>query len=389
MSTIVRERERERDWDTQSARSSGRSFTTVKRYKVPEKTFDDDTYEEEARIIHREREREPREVREYVVERDIEREVAPREVREYRYVEREVERSPSPRREVREYRIEREVERSPSPPRVREYRIEREIEREPRHSPYDLERYSKSTEYFSRPEPAQPIIIRQEIPQPIIVQEPARQQIILKREEPQYEIIERSEVVDDRQVARREPRREEDYYYERKVREVDRGSRREEAFYDEREYARDRYDDRDAYSDDDTVYIHKERDTYGGRDHSPHHRRHLAEGIVSGVAAAELVRHHRRKQGEDPGHHVRQALGYGALGAVGAEAVSRLRRSRSRSRSSSRDRGRKHHRRSRSSSRTKKLGTLAAVAGLGALAYAAGRRNTNNTGGTQSLSLIV
>jgi len=377
MSTIFRERERERDWETSS--HGGRSYTTVKRYKIPDHALEEDTYESEMRLVHRPRHsdiQERREVREYVIDRDDS--PRDREVREYRFVEREVERDPSPRREIREYRIEREVERSPSPPAVREYRVERQVERDSlREDPYQLERYSRSTEFFRPEQPSvQPIIIRNEAPQPIILQESAPQQVIIRREEPAYELVERSEVIDDRQIARREPRREEDYYYERKVKEVDRGGRREEDYYDEREYGRGRYHDRDAYSDDEIVFYHKEKDTYGGRDVSPHHRRHLAEGVIGGVAAAELLRHHRKRQGEDPGHHVRKAVGYGALGAVSAEAISRYRH-RSRSRSSSHGRGRR--RRSRSSSRTKKLGTLAAVAGIGALAYAAGRKNNNNT----------
>jgi hypothetical protein len=396
MSTIYRA-ERERDWERESSsHGGGRSYTTVKRYKIPDHSLEEDVYESEMRLVHRAREpvEERREVREYVVERDDPRD---HEIREYRY-ERDVERSPSPaRREIREYRIEREVERSTSPPARTEYRLERQYERErelPRESPYgELERYSRSTEYFRPEQPApqpvyirneirpeqsapQPIYIRNEAPQPIIIQESAPQQIIIRHEEPAYD--ERTEVTQDRQVARREPRRdEEDYYYERKVKEIDRGGRWEDDYYDEREYGRGRYRERDAYSDDDVVYIHKEKDTWG-RDASPNHKRHLAEGVIAGLGAAELIRHHRGKEGEAKGHRVRQAVGYGALGAVGAEVLSRV-RNRSRSSSYERDpRGRRHHR-SRSSSRVKKIGTLAAVAGIGALAYAAGRKNNAKT----------
>ncbi|CAI6335454.1 unnamed protein product [Periconia digitata] len=366
MSTVYRaEREREREWETSS--HGGRSYTTVKRYKIPDRSLEEDTYESEMRLVHRSRDpvHERRETHEYHhLDHDDSRD---REVREYRYTEREVERSPSPvRHEVREYRIEREVERSPSPPNVREYRVERQYDLEPPREPYgELERYSRSTEFF-RPEqpPPQPIVIRNEAPQPIIVQEPAAQQIIVRREEPAYELVER-----------REPRREEDYYYERKVKEIDRGRRHHDRYYDEREYGRER----DAYSDDELVYVHKEKDTWG-RDSSPGSKRHIAGGVIAGVGAAQVLRHHRKRQGEDPGHAVRQAVGYGALGAVGAEVINRV-RNRSRSSSYERDsRGRRHHRsksrhRSRSSSRVKKIGTLAAVAGIGALAYAAGRKN--------------
>ncbi|GME24334.1 hypothetical protein GTA08_BOTSDO10594 [Neofusicoccum parvum] len=241
MSVIYKEttRERERDWDVQSHASRKAPSSVVRRYRVADdKSYGDEHYEE-TRIVTREREREPEApvVRHrYVSERDDERDSG-RDVREFRYVEREVERPASPRHDVHEYRIQRDViERSPSPPRVRQYTIEREVEEEPK-EPYALEKYSKSTEFFSRPEPLpQPIVIRQSNPhpQPIIVQEaPVRQQIILRREEPQYEIIERSEV-EDRQVAKRPDPREDDYYYERRVREVDHGRGWEEDDYYER-----------------------------------------------------------------------------------------------------------------------------------------------------------
>src|SRR3712207_8696217 len=63
------------------------------------------------------------------------------------------------------------------------------------------------------------------------------------------------------------------------------------SFVEEREYGGARYNDGHAYSDDDVVFIRKERDTWG-RDHSPHHKRHLAEGVIGGVAAAEDRKKH-------------------------------------------------------------------------------------------------
>lgn len=375
MSTIYREQE----WDTVSRRDGPKSFTTVRRYKIPDRTQDrvweEDRYEEDQLRLVR-RDREPREVREtdYVVEQEVERDREP--VREYRYVHRDVEHSPSPARSVHDtYIIEREYER--------------EREREPARSPYSLEKYSKSTEYFSRPEPVQPVIIRQERvqPQPIIIQEaaPQQQQIIVRREEPQYEIVERTEV-EERPVVRREPRREEeDYYYERRVKEIDRGRGRDDFYENEREWSRDRYDE-GRYSDDDAVYTRRTRTEGYGRDVSPNHKKHLAEGALVGVGAAELLRHHRKREGEDPGHHARQVVGYGALGAVSAEAISRIkgRYGRDRPRSASREGRRRHkskHRgrsRSQSLSKTQKLAGLAAIAGVGALAYAAGRGGTRN-----------
>ncbi|KAJ4318446.1 hypothetical protein N0V94_004401, partial [Neodidymelliopsis sp. IMI 364377] len=125
MSVIYKRTERERDWETQS-QGAPRSYTTVRRYKVPDHSLDEDAYEQNMRLVHRPRDdyTERHEVhKEYVVERN-DHPPARSEVREYRYVDR----SPSPpRREVREYRIEREIDRSPSPARssAREIRISR------------------------------------------------------------------------------------------------------------------------------------------------------------------------------------------------------------------------------------------------------------------------
>lgn len=332
MSVIYKRSERERDWETQS-QGGARSYTTVRRYKVPEHSLEDDAYEQEMRLVHRPREdyEERREVRkEYVVER---KDQPIREVREYRYIDR----SPSPpRRETREYRIEREIDRSPSPARsnTREIRISREYERDLQeqredYEPYELERYSRSTEFF-RPEPPpqqapQPIIIRNEAPQaqqPIIIREEVPQPIIIREriQEPAYELVERSEVYDDRQVAR--PRVDEDYYYERRVKEIDRGGRRDERYFDEREYGRGRHGDQNYYSDDDVVYIHKEKDTWG-RDGSPNGKRSAAAGALAGVAAGQIIRHHRKRKGEEAGGSIGNALGYGTLGAVSAVALDR------------------------------------------------------------------
>ncbi|KAF2101913.1 hypothetical protein NA57DRAFT_53857 [Rhizodiscina lignyota] len=385
-------KEREREWDTESVRS-GRSpqhYTTVRRYKVPERStasdrtvidYQDDGHgDEEVRIVRRERE----------VERAPERE--DRDIVSYRIVERE--REQSPRREERRIKIVREESRSPSPVREREFRYERDdrYDRLSSHShrPYDLEKYSKSTEYFSRPEP-QPIIIRETVPQPIIIQEPRQQEVVVRREfEPdrvdKVDLVERTEI-DERSaiVPAQPPPPQEDYYYERVTREVDRPRRR----YQEEDRDRGRRDKEDerAYSDDDVLYVRRE--TVDDRDESPHTKRHLAEGAIAGLGAAALMRHHRKRQGEEPGHRGRQALGYAAAGAVGAEALSRARKAwdhRSRSRSleeffDDRD-GRRDGGRRRKSSSHRNRNTALAVAGiaaLGAAAYAAGKRNNNTT----------
>jgi len=395
MSTIYRERERERERDfddvasVRSARSgTPRHVTTVRRYKYPSDDERDGEYRtEDTKVVIREKEREiePRDRVEYrVIERDRERESdtisrrgTERDVRSsYRVIERQEDsRSVSPENRDREIRIIRERERSPD---AADDRLG-----VPR-SPYQLEKYSKSTEFFSRPDP-HTIIIRQENPQPIIIRETIQPQqvIVRERSEPSYDVIDRNEVVEDRQVVPR--RQEEDYYYERRTREVDRSRdvdrpRRRDRDYDdedEREYRRHRHDDRDYYSDDDVVYIRRERDAdeFYARDRSPHHKRHLLEGVAAGVAAAEIRRHRRKSRGENPGSHVGQVVGYGALGGIGAEALSRWR---NRSRSPDRDgRGRRRSR-SRSISKGQVLAGAAALAGLGALAYVAGKNNAKN-----------
>lgn len=378
MSVIYKEREREREWDT-SSRSGGQGYTTVRRYKIPDHSLEQDTYESEMRLVHRggRSDYDDRRSTKDFVEHD-------REVREYRYQDR----SPSPRgRDSQSYRIQRSVvERSPSPATVRELRIQREYEREApqREDQYSLEKYSRDIEYFREPErqvqqQPQSIYIRNEAPppqmqmQPIIIREEAAQPIIIREREPAYELIERSEVQQERQVAR--PRHEEDYYYERRVKEVDRGGRHESRHMDEREYGRDRYGDRSYYSDDDVVYVHKEKDTWGSETHT---KRDVAAGALAGVAAGQIIRHHRKRKGEPAGGNIGNALGYGTLGAVSAVALDKF-NNRDRSRSSSSDRGgrRRHHSqgRGRSKSRVREIGALAAIAGVGALAYAAGRKN--------------
>lgn len=384
MSAIYKEREREREWDS-SSRAGAQSYTTVRRYKIPDHNLDGEQYESEMRVVHRggrsdiddRRSVKDYVSKDYVVEREVDR-----DIREYRYAER----SPSPqRREVREYHMQRQVERSPSPTRsVREIRIARDYERDlaPREDQYSLEKYSRDVEYFREPQQPQgqpqSIYIRNEAPQPmqmqmqpIIIREEAPQPIIIREREPAYELVERTEVQEDRQVAR--PRYEEDYYYERKVKEVDRDGRMDKRYFDEREYGRDRYGERNYYSDDDCVYVHKEKDTWGSEVHT---KRDVAAGALAGVAAGQIIRHHRKKKGEAPGGHIGNALGYGTLGAVSAVALDRFNnRDRSRSVSSDRGRRRRDSPRRRSKSRVREMGTLAAIAGVGALAYAAGRKN--------------
>ncbi|KYG48832.1 hypothetical protein M433DRAFT_21887 [Acidomyces richmondensis BFW] len=452
-----------------------RHYTTIKRYQIPESTRSvysrEDEVKEDKIVIRRERPESspraddvqwkvtervretPREEVDYRMTERIREREAPREEVDYRFSERIRERSPT-RRDVTyrvvererdsdwdrnshlthsagrsDYRVierDREIIRAPSPPepeRVREYRFERERDISPprRHSstlerPYELEKYSKSTEYFAQPAP-QPIIIREPAPQPIIIREREPPIIIREREErrePQYEFIEREEVKEDKSLVKREeppppapvpvpePEQkpeEESYFYERRVREIDRSKRREDSF-DRKTEIRPR-DSASQYSSDDSYeYVRRER-IYDdrSRSHSPNHRRHLAEGAIAGVGAAEILRHHRRAEGKPVGGRLRDGVAGAAVGALGAEALSRVRSarsksrsrriSRSRSRSSSYDRyddrrghGRKRRSRSRSKSlsRAQQLGGLAAVAAVGALAgYALNKRSNKET----------
>ena len=473
-SVTYRERETDREWEEQPKRS----YTTVKRYQVPETVRsslgrDDDETKEKIIIRRERREEAPREeVDIKFTERTRERE-RPREEEDYRFTERITERDREPRRDVTYRVIERERERdsdyddrrsnagrsdwrysnyerdtrdtqtqvvrAPSPPaedRVREYRFERERNWSPERrqsQPFEVEKYSKSTEYFSQPQPApQPIIIRESAPpQPIIIREERRapQPIIIREErrEPHYEFIEREEVRDEsRSLVRRndppspspepqqsparstvarstvarstataqapEPQKqEEDYFYERRIREVDRAPRRHEESHDRRTEIRPKDSASNYSSDDSYEYVRKERTYEDDRDHSPHHKRHLAEGAIAGIGAAEILRHHRKSEGKQAGGRVKSTLGGAAVGALGAEVISRARsrrrgsgsRSRSSSYESKRDRRdkKKHRSRSRSKSMSRKqLAGLAGIAAVGALAgYALKNKGKNET----------
>lgn len=240
----------------------------------------------------------------------------------------------------------------------------------------DLQRYTRTSEYYSPPQP-QTIVIRQE---PIIIRERIR--------DDDYQIVRKSDVEDERTVVRRDqPRGEEDFFYEKKVRErIDEPRRDEDDYYERRSRRRSvsPHDSvsqrgRDYSSDDSMVYVRKET-REESRDSSPDRRKNLAAGIAAGVGAAELLRNHKKREGRETSHGVGRLgrdLGAGALGAIAAEGISRARSAhRSRSRRRSRDRhsrSRSRNRRSKSRSRSgsrSRLKTLGAV-GLGAAALAA------------------
>lgn len=258
----------------------------------------------------------------------------------------------------------------------------------------EISRYIRTSErYYPQQANApqnQTIIIRQE---PIIIRERERERE-RSRERPreeEFQIVKKSEVDDDRSVSRRSERpepRDEEYFYERRVRERipedDRRSRlrREISPGDSVSQAgRGRQSRRGSESDDSMVYVRKEKITdYGSRDSSTHKARDMAAGALAGVGAAELIRHHHEKEGKETSGGVGRLAkdaGAGILGAVAAEGIRRYRsKSRRRSRSSSSGRSRKsNRRRSRSRSRSSsndRFGKLGGIGGLGLAAAAVG-----------------
>ena len=468
-SVVYRERDTEREWDEQPRKS----YTTVKRYQVPESStlspVEQDTTKEKI-TIRRERSAQPSSREEdyrysdtRIRESDRDRggddswnvkitdrtrdSDAKSQHDDYRYSDRYTERDTAPRQNVTytrysdrddyddrrsvarsdhrssyqtDYRYterDREIARAPDPPaqnRVSEFRFERERDFSPperrhhHHDDYEVERYVKETDYYTQPSPQpQPIIIRERAPPapaPIIIREERRDPapiIIRERREPQYEFIERREVEEEKQLVKREetpeptpqapPQQDEDYFYERRVIERERPRSR-----DHRSEIRPKDSASNYSSDDSYEYVRRER-TVNDEDYKdPHHKRHLAEGVLAGVAGAEILRHHRKSEGKEGGGRLKSAVGGALVGGVGAEVLSRARsrhrsraRSRSGSRSSSRsggrDRRRRHKSRSRSQSRSKSLSRkqiagLAGVAAAGALAgYVINKRKNNET----------
>jgi Domain of unknwon function (DUF3824) len=436
MSVAYRDRDRDRDRfdDSRSSFSTaqrGGNYTTVKRYRVG---GDDDTHSttfdrrystrdpparvEETRIVRREREEpEPRPESTYtrrdrapdsrweddiVIRRTKEPEEPPR--RDYRREEPATDRELVIRRTTERdgYDRERDFQVQRSDDRRKDYR-DYDVISPSREEFGDLQRYSRTAEYYSQPSQPQTIVIRNE---PIIIRERVR--------DDDYTVIHRSEV-EDRQVARRDPspRRQDDYYYEKRVVERDDRPKQEveEDFYASRREVsphdsvsqvggrrRSRSRGRSRYSDSDEsmVYVRKETKE-SSRSESPHHRRHLAEGALAGFGAAELLRHHKKSQGKDtsgPLGRLGKDVGAGVLGVVAAQGISRARsrhrsKSRRRERSESYDRddrrSRRHRSRTRSETRSQSRSRLKTLGGLALAAAAAGtavavakRRNKNN-----------
>jgi hypothetical protein len=456
-----RERERERDRydDTRSSISSAQrgGNYTVKRYIISgdddahSTTFDGRRYGardpptrvEETRIVRREREEpEPRPERvervdraesiysrrERVPDARWEEDIVIRRKKEVEEPPRREYRAPPPPESVadRELVIRRTTEHD-GYNRDRNVQVERYDERRKEFRDYevispsredfgDVQKYSRTAEYYAQP-PPQTIVIRNE---PIIIRERIR--------DDDYALIHRSEV-EERQVSRREPSpaaKKEEFFYEKKTVEKDsrpsqRDSRpleREEDFYARREVSpgdsvsqvgirrRSRSRGRSRYSDSDEsmVYVRKEvKET--SRSESPNHRRHVAEGALAGFGAAELLRHHKKSQGKEtsgPIARLGKDVGAGVLGAVGATALAKARSHRSRSRRRDRSvsfdnkddrRSRRHRSRSRSKSRSQSHSRLKTLGGLALAAAAAGtavavvkRRNKNEPDDRRSRS---
>ncbi|KAF3392666.1 hypothetical protein F1880_008574 [Penicillium rolfsii] len=251
----------------------------------------------------------------------------------------------------------------------RELVIRRKTERE---EPLSISRYERDVEY-------DPPVRRFEREYEREYYEPRN--AYTSPRESEYDVVRRSDAEDDPYY----------YHHHRRVREYeDRRSRRELSPGDSiSQTSRRRDRDRDDYSSDDSmVYIRKETRDYDGEHH--HHKRHLAEGALVGVGAAELLRSRSKREGKEVSHglsHAVKTAGAGALGAVAVNAAGHVRdyyrsksRSRHRSHSFDDDRSYRHSRshRSRSRSHSHTRGKTLLEIGVGVAALAAGAAALHN-----------
>jgi hypothetical protein len=225
---------------------------------------------------------------------------------------------------VDDVRIDKRIVRR-SDDHVSEVRVEKSIERDSPHYNRDgeVERYRKEVEYYSPADPPpQPIVIRQRQPEPqqIIVQEaPAPPPVFIDRpqKDPGYIVLREKE----REVARREPKpQDEEYYYRREERDKD-GRRIDGGFFEERHERRHR----DYPSDEEDVYVKRTIVRRERSESSGHRRRHIAEGALAGAGLSALVGSRRGPDGELPSHRGRKVLAGAALGALGTEVIRRAR----------------------------------------------------------------
>lgn len=372
MSYVYRERERDRDFDDRNV--------TIKRYVIPSEDRDDrrefamsrDDYGDREMVVRRHTERdEPFTMSRY--ERDVEYD-APVRRYEREYYERKLP-GPSSTTSTFSYHSSRPPEylERPMPPHVRGPM------HGPAHGPVHGPMHGPPHGHMHGPmhDPTHG-------PMHGPIHGPMHGPMQDRRLTPHHEA---------RYVSPRQSEYDvESEYYRRRY--DDRHSRRDLSPGDSiSQTSRRRGRNRDAgYSSDDEYYYHEETRTYDG-DH-PHHRRHMAEGALVGVGAAELIRSHRKREGEEVSHgasHAMKTAGAGALGAVAVNAASHVRdyyrsksRSRHRSHSFDDERSYRHGRHSHSRSRSKshsRAKTLMEV-GLGAAAIAAGvaaMRNNNKS----------
>jgi hypothetical protein len=177
--------------------------------------------------------------------------------------------------------------------------------------------------------PPQPIIIRQRAPGP--------QQSIVQGGPPPPPVVLPRQGFEVRTGPMRE---EEKYYYRRDIREISppRINREEDFAMERYDYGDARYQGSDSYGySSDNDYVGRRRVVrQHSRSGSPRHTRHLADGTIIGASAATLLAHHREMRGNGPEHRGRKVVGGAALGALGAEVITRARsRNRERERSPS------------------------------------------------------
>ncbi|KAK0387456.1 hypothetical protein NLU13_5768 [Sarocladium strictum] len=190
---------------------------------------------------------------------------------------------------------------------------------------HEVERIRKETEYYAPQEPAPaPIVIRQRAePQKIIVQEaPPPAPLVLTRaaRDREYE--------GERQLARRERDRDDEYYSRYERREV--GPYRGDPREDDRAYAMARYDrdrERDRDRDrDDEYYVHRRRVVRRESSSSSEgHKRELAGGALAGAGITALLSSRRDADGDLPANRGKKVIAGAALGALGTEALKRAR----------------------------------------------------------------
>lgn len=225
---------------------------------------------------------------------------------------------------------------------------------------YEDDRYARSSDYDA----PRPIVIREERPS-------KSRQNDIDEEIQRLESERRRGDESSENVIK--PLPEENYFYERRIRERKRSRSREP-----RSEIRAKESESGYSSDDSYEYVRRER-TYSDHEDEPHHKRRLAEGALAGIAAAENIRSYRDS---DERHHI--GLSGAFIGGLVHPAFHRARskdrhrsvhRRTSRSRFFERRRDRSSSRDSRSRSRSRSRSTprdhvrgLAGVAGIGALA---------------------